>query len=230
MHPYHYTLSLLKLLIDKSEHTLLSPERVVTLRAEYEKLVSDPGVTQEMIQQKIVAVGKEVWPYHEALEELYRRYGKSKEEQLVCEKLNPELRVKYEQFLAQGGSLADFRRGTALETYFAAEEKFEIGQAVLEAHAFVLKDIAGTCRLEKKNECDEVIEDHRQKLARIEIKLGILKDMAVKSERWQAEILDKVKTFEEAFGYFERTFHEEDVDGVIDYYQGVLTLADNELP
>ncbi|OGL64982.1 hypothetical protein A3B21_03915 [Candidatus Uhrbacteria bacterium RIFCSPLOWO2_01_FULL_47_24] len=230
MHPHYYTLSILKHLLDKSEHTLFPAERLSALKAEYEKLTSNPAASLETIEKSIAAFGREIWPYHEALEELYFRHGKKKEEERVREKLTAETRQKYEQFLSAGGNLSDFRHGADIEVYFTPEEKYEIGQAVLDAHTTTLQEIAGSCRADKKNECEEVIADHKQKLFRIDQKLTVLKDMAARSDKWRAEILDKVHTFEKAFGYLEKTFHEEDLNGAIDYYLGVLDLSEGELP
>lgn len=222
LHPHHFTLSLLKHVLGKTEHTLFPANRLSEMQKEYERLAADQTATQDQIEQVAIRFGKESWPYQEGLEELYRRYGKKLEEQRVKEKLTPEVRQKYEQFLTAGGSLADFRRGSDTEVYFTAEEKYEIGQAVLEAHANTLQEIAGSCRTDRQNECQEVIDDHKQKLERMEKKLLVLKGLAGLSEKWRPEIEDKIKVFEEAFGYFERTFHESDLDGTIDYYQGVI--------
>ena len=132
------------------------------------------------------------------------------------------MREKYDRYIAAGGSLADFRRGSDTEVYFTPEEKYALGHAVVEAHAFTMREIAGSCCADKQHECEEVIMDHKNKLARIEKKLAILKDMAARSDTWRPEIEDRLKTFEHAFGYLERTFHESDLDGTIDYYQGIM--------
>ena len=222
LHPHHYTLSLLKLLLDKADHTLFPAARLLEMKQEYEKIAADPATTQESIEKTIARLGKEIWPYHEGLEELYRRHGKTLEEQRVKEKLGAELKAKYEQFLSAGGVLADFRRGSDVEVYFTPEEKYLLGQAVLGAHATTLQEIATSCRADKQHECEEVIEEHRVKLARIEKKIEALRSLAGRAEKWRPEIEDKIKTFEDAFGYLEKTFHESDIDGAIDYYQGIV--------
>ncbi len=220
-HPHHYTLSLLKHLLDKADHTLFPMQRLQELRTEYELLVNDHQTTQTQIEQTIARFGKEIWPYQEALEELYRRYGKKKEEALVREKLETQLRVKYDRFLTGGGDLSDFRHPES-ETYFTPEEKFQIGQAVVDASHTVLKEIASACNVEHKEECEGVISEHKEKLSRIEKKLTFLKELADTSEKWRPEIEEKIRAFEESFGYLTKTFHEEDIDGAIDYYRGVI--------
>lgn len=222
LHPHHYTLSLLKHLLDKADHTLFPQTRLEELKKEYERVAADQNMGERQIEDTISRFGKEIWPYQEALEELYRRHGKAKEEKLVREKLGPELREKYDRFLAEGGELTDFRRGAQVEVYFTPEEKFQIGQAVVDASHTVLKEIAASCNLEHKAECEEVIADHKTKLLRIEKKLEVLRALAGQSEKWRPEIEDKIRAFEESFGYLTRTFHEADLDGTIDYYQGVI--------
>lgn len=222
MHPHHYTISILKHILDKTEHTLFPPERLLEMHKEYKRLAADPATTLDTVEKTIITFGKELWPYHEGLEELYRRHGKKKEEARVRETLNPELREKYDRYIAAGGSLGDFRRGSDTEVYFTPEEKYELGHAVVEAHAETMREIAGSCRADKQHECEEVIEDHRNKLTRIEKKLLVLRDLARSSDTWRAEIEDKINVFEHAFGYLERTFHESDLDGTIDYYQGII--------
>lgn len=222
MHPHFYTLAILKHILNKTEHTLFPEARLEEMKKEYTQMTADAAVTQTQIEDTLIRFGKEIWPYQEGLEELYRRHGRVLEEQRVKEKLNPLLQTKYAQFLAAGGSLADFRQGAATETYFTPEEKFALGQAVLEAHATTLQEIASSCRADKQHECAEVIADHQQKLARMEKKIEALRALATSSEKWRSEIEDKIHTFEEAFGYLERTFHESDLDGAIDYYQGII--------
>lgn len=220
-HPHHYTLALLKHLLDKADHTLFPAPRLLELRKEYALLAASHETSQTKIEQTIARFGKEIWPYQEALEELYRRYGKKKEESLVREKLEAQLREKYDHFLEGGGDLTDFRHPD-IETYFTPEEKFQIGQAVLEASHTVFKEIASACNVEHKDECEGVISEHKEKLERIEKKLVFLKELADTSEKWRPEIEEKIRAFEESFGYLTKTFHEEDIDGAIDYYRGVI--------
>jgi len=222
MHPHHHTLSLLKLLLDKAEHTLFPAEELARLRTEYAKIAADPAQTSTQIEETIIRFGKMIWPYAEALEELYRRHGQEHEVQTVCTKLSSELCAKYQNWLAKGGALTDFRHGAQMELAFSPEEKLQLSTAGVEAHAQVLREISQTCRADKKNECEEVIAEHKEKLAHLEKKLVILKELAQKSEKWRLEIEDKIQTFEKAFGYLERTFHEADLDGIIDYYQGII--------
>lgn len=222
MHPNHYTLALLRHLLDKAEHTLFPEDRLKEMRVEYEAFLQDHEVTQNEIETLTGKFGKEIWPYQEALEELYKRHGQKKEEDLIKEKLHPELREKYEKFLASGGSLSDFRHGAETEQLFTPEEKFEIGKAVVDANHAVLQEIATACNIEHRPECEEVIKDHKDKLARIEKKLDLLRAIAIRSEKWRPEIEEKIHTFESAFGYLSKTFHEDDISGVIDYYQGII--------
>lgn len=221
-HPHHYTISLLKHLLDKADHTLFPQERLEEMKQEYMKLSKDHSISQRTIEATIARLGKEIWPYQEALEELYRRHGKKREAELMHAKLSPALQGKYVEFIAKGGSLSDFRRGSDTEVYFTPEEKFEIGQVVVDVGYAVLKEIASACRLDRKDECESVIDDHKEKLKRIEKKLEVLRALAGESEQWRLEIEDKIKTFEDAFGYLARTFHEEDLNGAIDYYQGII--------
>ena len=222
MHPNHYTLSLLKHLLDKADHTLFPAKRLEEMKKEYERMSQDPSADQPRIESVISRFGREIWPYQEALEELYKRHGKAREEKMVREKLDLALREKYDRFLSAGGDLADFRRGAEVEVYFTPEEKFQIGQAVVDTSYAVLREIAKSCALDLKGECEEVIQDHQEKLARITKKLEALRALAERSEKWRLEIEDKIRAFEQSFGYLTKTFHETDIDGAIDYYQGVI--------
>src|SRR3989338_5236324 len=185
MHPHYYTLSILKHILNKTEHTLFPQERLEEMKKEYATLEANPEITQAQIEDLIIRFGKEIWPYQEGLEELYSRHGKAVEETRVKEKLSPQLKAKYEQFLAFGGSLSDFRHGSVTETYFTSEEKFELGQATVDAHATTLHEIASSCRADKQHECEAVIADHKQKLARIEEKLIVLRELATRSDKWR---------------------------------------------
>jgi hypothetical protein len=225
MHPFHFSLSLLKSVIDNAPKVFPVRRREEMLKI-YETMAANPQTTQAEIEKAIIDFGKEIWPYRKAFQEMYKRYGQAKEESLLRDKLNPELLTKFLEFLRKGGRLEDFRHGAVFEETFTAEEKFILGQANLAVHEQIMEEIENLCQGEKKAEFQELLEEFQELEKRLLEKINILKGLANQNPKWAPEINERVRAFEEGFSFIEKTYREEDIDGVIDYYRGVIEFGE----
>jgi hypothetical protein len=225
MHPFHFSLSLLKSVIDNAPKVFPVRRREEMLKI-YETMAANPQTTQAEIEKAIIDFGKEIWPYRKAFQEMYKRYGQAKEESLIRDKLNPELLTKFLEFLRKGGRLEDFRHGAVFEETFTAEEKFILGQANLAVHEQIMEEIENLCQGEKKAEFQELLEEFQELEKRLLEKINILKGLANQNPKWALEINERVRAFEEGFSFIEKTYREEDIDGVIDYYRGVIEFGE----
>lgn len=221
MHPHHFSLNLLKRLIDSAPKAFPEEKRQ-EMAAAYEALLANQQANQSEIEETMIAFGKEIWPYRKAFWQMHERYGHKKEETVVREKLSPELRSKFLAFVSGGGDLEDFRHGAVLEATFTSEEKFALGQAELEAHNQVDAEIEAMCQGEKQAEFQAMVQEYQTLRDKLIEKINILKGMAQQAPKWAAEMEEKARTFEEGFCLLEKSYNLEDIDGAVDYYQGVI--------
>jgi hypothetical protein len=98
-------------------------------------------------------------------------------------------------------------------------------QAELDSHDAVHEEIEKIIADQSAGEFAGYVEEHRKKLAAIEQKIGELRALSTRMEKWAPEILDKAKTFELGFGYVERAPTLEDVTREFQYYVDIMGLV-----
>ena len=221
LHPHHFSLNILKALIDSAPKAFPAEKRT-EMGKSYEALLANLQASQAEIEETMIAFGKEIWPYRKAFWKMHDIYGSKREGVIVKEKLSPELRSKFLEFVSGGGDLEDFRHGAVLEETFTPEEKFTLGQAELEAHDQVDAEIETMCQGEKQAEFQEMVNGFQAFRDKLIEKINILKGMAQQAPKWAGEIEEKARTFEEGFSLLEKSYNIEDIDGAVDYYQGVI--------
>lgn len=222
--PHQFTLNLLRNLIEGAPKAFPLYRRN-EMTDVYHKLSADQSAANEVIEQRVIEFGKEIWPYREAYLELYEEYGRGKEEKMLAAGLGEDLRPKYEKFIAEKGNIERLRgQALSLDIYFTPDEQDEIIKAELRAHDKTHNELEKLIAGEKQEEYFGALEKRKKKQAEIEEALARLTVLAAVSEKWRAEILDKVKTFELGFGYLERPVTLLDVMGEIEYYEGIIGL------
>lgn len=220
--PHTYSLQLLREAIEKAP-TAFPGDRRKIMQAAHARLAADPNAALPQIEDAIVAFGKEIWPYRKAYQELHDAYGM--DERYLREALSPGTRAKYEEFRKGGGKLEDVRGGAELERAFTPEEKHEIEEAWLAARERAHKELDAKIAGEWKDKFETAVAALRGKQEEIGKKIAALRAFAAESPKWAAEILDKVKVFEEGWSGVEREVTEDDIRGEIDYYRGVIEVS-----
>ncbi|MEW5902387.1 MAG: hypothetical protein AB1715_13060 [Acidobacteriota bacterium] len=223
LHKYQFSLDLLRQAIAKAPRFFPSGRKqdMTDALAAFE---ADPNASQEDIEAAITAFGKEIWPYRKAFWHIHDTDGRHDENRYLAEMLSPGLRAKYEEFLGKGYRVEDVRRGGVFEDFFTPEEKQALIETKLMAHDRVVEAIESLCVGEHKQVCEDALAGYRAEQQKIEKLIADLKAYAGRSEKWRAEILDKVKVFEAGWSGLEKEVTVDDVRGEIDYYQGVIEL------
>lgn len=225
-HPHQFTLNLLRSLIEGAPQAF-PRARKNEMIAVYERFLNDLSVPVEEIENIAVEFGKEIWPYREAYQELYDEHGRAHEEALLREGLHEELRPKYEKFLAEKGNIERVRGQLAgLDLYFTSDEQAEIVKAELVAHDKIHGELERLIAGEKQEEYFAALEKWKKKQEQILEALAKLRGFATRSPKWAGEILGKVRTFEQGFGFLERPVSLMDVMGEIEYYEGILGIGE----
>ncbi|MDD5251444.1 MAG: hypothetical protein PHT12_02305 [Patescibacteria group bacterium] len=229
-HPHAYTLDLLRLTIDRLPPTFSAVSKK-EYEARLEKFLADPKADYDEIVYAIAALGKESWAERQAYEELYRRYGRSSEEAHLIENLDEGVRAKFEQFIHEGGKLnyletmrteEQMREPSPFERYFTPEEKYAIQQALLKAREAAHKEIDGLVADGRREEFLALAQEYSVQQKTIESRLEELRGLARVTPKWEQEILDKVRTFEEGWSVVERGVNESQVEKEVEYWKGQL--------
>lgn len=229
-HPHAYTLELMKLSIERLPPTF-SNERKSHYAALHAQFAKDRATSYDRIREALVEFGKESWAYRKAYEEMYARFGRSSEESFLLERLDRGVREKYERFIHDGGklnyvesvkSVDELRAPSPFERYFTPEEKFAIEQALLDARDEARKEINQLVTDKKDVEYAKLVESYRGTQRSLEGKLEELRGLANVSDKWEAEINDRVRTIEEGWSVVEKGMDVVQLEKENEYWRGTL--------
>lgn len=218
---YNNKLFLLKKIIEKIPFTY--PE---SKKKEYEdelhRLESQEEVDPKEVDSLIVKIGKESWPQRQSYEEMVKNYAQDKLEEFFKMHLEENLRKKYEEFTKKGYSIIDnYRYAKEFDDFFTAEENLKIEDALFDARDELAVHMRGVIK-SHRDEFEELVRIYEKKRETLSNMIANLRLLADKSEKWSAEIIDKVNRFEEGWSVIERDFDEDKIMHEIEYWQGVI--------
>ncbi len=223
-------LELLRMAIDRLPPTF-SADKKKRYAKQLDGFLKNPKASYEEIQDVIAALGKESWAFRKAYEEMYDRYGRASEEANLLEKLDRDVREKYERFVHEGGkinhiesakSADDLRNPSPFERYFTPEEKFVIEQALLAARDAARAEIDALVLDKKKDEYQALVAEYKKRQKTIMEKLDGLRKLASVSAKWEPAITDRVRTIEEGWSVVEQGADAEELERETEYWQGTL--------
>lgn len=222
-HPCQFTLNLFLEMIEKAPVTFPA-EKKEAMKKRYEEFLADKKIACAMVLDSIDNFGKEIWPYRKAWQEIYEKYGRAREAEYFEKHIPAALHDKYFACKKEGGGhcLREYRICGKMETCFTPDEKFLLDETVIAALEEAKKEIDGLVLGEKRDEYQVSLQKWNNEQKKLEEKIGELKSLAVKNNKWQAEILDKVKTMEEGWSSVERDIDLEEVAEAVDFYRGAI--------
>lgn len=223
-HPNFFTINLLKNLILTAPVTF-SKTRKEEMLNKAEEYLNDLNVEAANVSETMINFGKEIWPYRESYQKMYEQYGRKPEEERLAVFLSGNLKEKYKKFLIDRGNIEKIKTGTLnLESYFSPDEQAVVVEAELKAHDEIHGQIEKMILTEKQEEYQALLEQYRNEERQITERLAELKKIAERAPQFADEIAEKVKTFEEGFGFLDHPVNIADVQSEIDYYLGVAGL------
>lgn len=221
MHPHESLLAELKIIIDHAPAAVPLEVRQ-QFESQYAGFLADQNAAATAISAAIVAFGKITWPYRKAYESIFDRYKKERQEKYFRDQLDQNLRAKYDNFVKIGHHIDDVRGGKEFEEIFSGDEKYKIEEAYFFARERVKKEVEDLIGGTEKLNYETELGTWKKKQSAIDAKLQALRQLAKTSEKWAAEILDKVELFEEGWSAIERDINETEVTKEIDNYQGLI--------
>lgn len=222
-HPCQFTLNLFLQMIEKAPVTF-PVERVDKMKKQYEEYLKNKKIACTKVEEALVFFGKEIWPFRKAWQEMYEKYGRPLEAEYFEKELPKELHEKYFACKVKGGGhcLREYRMCGLMETCFNPDEKFFLDQTVIstlaKTKAYVNEIVLG----QKKDEYQKLLEKWKAVQKDMEAGIEELKKMAKENSKWEAEILDKVKTIERGWSIVEQDINLKDIEQIVDFYRGAI--------
>lgn len=222
-HPCQFTLDLILKMIERAPVTFPA-EKKEEMKKKHAEFLKNKKISCAKIEEMVAKFGREIWPYRKAWEEMYKRYGHPKEGEYFESKLPKPMHDKYFACKVKGGGhcLREYRMCGLMEKCFTPEEKFDLDQAVLFALSQAKADVDKLVLEEKKDEYEKLFEKWSEKQKIMTAKIEELRKLALANPKWQAEILDKIKTIEQGWSIIERDITLEEIEKIIDFYQGAI--------
>jgi hypothetical protein len=222
-HPHKYALDIFKLSLDRIPVTVPS-EIIDQAHRDFEMIAENLQASGEAIEDANMKLGRAIWPYLKAYDELYAKFGKEKENEVFLEVLRPDVKEHYEKWNRSGGLIFDIRRGEEFENAFAPEEKFALEEAYLDAGEAARSYVDELVRGEKAAEYQKALEVWKERQAEMLERIAMLRAMANDSEKWSGEILGKVRLFELGWAVTERDPELYEIEKEIENWRGVLDV------
>ena len=193
-------------------------DQAIALRATLE---ANPEATEEQIHDALVTIGRAEFPYRHAYQELVGSVGAAELQEMVLDHVEPNVKAKLEQYLANGVSLEEFVKSDVFEHELSAEERYQVQDGVLDAQEHV-QEHGPKMLEEKKAEFEALVQKWTEHEQMMQQKIDELKALAGKDAKWKEEILDKVKMFEEGWSVVERDPQLQEIEKEIEYWKGTL--------
>jgi len=222
-HPCQFTLNLFLEMIEKAPVTFPA-ERKEEMEKKREVFLKDKKIACAKVEEAVVFFGRKIWPYREAWQEIYEKYGRPKEAEYFEKNLPKELHEKYFACKVKGGGhcLREYRMCGLMEKCFSPDEKFFLDQTVISTLSKTKEEVDKLVLGEKKEEYQSLFEKWSALQKTMAEKIEELKKMARANLKWRAEILDKIKTIEHGWSMIEQDITLKDVEQVIDFYAGAI--------
>lgn len=192
------------------------------MAAEIERLENEQVDNLDEIESSMIRFGYEVWPWHQAFEEMKAANLEKLGEHFLLPKLPVSLQRRYTLFKNYGGSLREIASGRPAQ-FFALDERSDLSIALIgmkrELETYTKRTIVATEHahyFKRVSEFSHILEDikkHLQalrELAADELDHPMLVD----------EINDRVRTFEYGLCHLGPEMHHETVRESIPFFRG----------
>lgn len=219
-HPHEYILKEYQYAINH-----LAPTVPAEIKAEAQKtceaLLTDPNTDEKRISEAMATTGKAEYPYRYAYNELTGLTKLEKLKEHVLEHVDDAVKKKLEDILASGANIEEITRSKMFEEQFNADEKYQIEDGFMDAEEHVKEEMK---ELSEKDlpKYDKLVKKYEGQRDEIQKQIDILRALASHDKKWEAEILDKVKNFEEGWLVTMPDPKLETVKKEIEYWQGVF--------
>lgn len=186
-----------------------------------DQLLADPNASEESIHEAMARTGRAEYPHRHAFNELTGATKLEKLKEHVLEHVDDKVKKKLEEILSSGANIEEITRSKMFEDDFTAEEKYQIEDGLMDAEEHVKEEMK---ELSEKDlsKYNELVKKYEAEGDEIQKQIDILRAMASHDKKWEAEILEKVKVFEEGWLVTLPDPKLETIQKEIEYWKGVF--------
>lgn len=214
------TIQLFSQLVDNLP-PLLPDDLVYRIRKELKNIQSEP-ISLEKLEEKMVQIGYEIWPWNQAFREFLRVTEAKMGDEFFSAHLNGGLQKKYYEYRRLGMTWEDIHTGRTA-AYFDEDGRLEVAKALVATHKavkdFATREVVGM----KKENYFKKAEEFKSILIKIKDGLGRLRDLAINEgdhPMLANEIRERVKSFEHGLCLLAPEFEHEEVIQAHEFFVG----------
>ncbi|MCX6779902.1 MAG: hypothetical protein NT034_01845 [Candidatus Magasanikbacteria bacterium] len=214
------TINLFAQLVDNLP-PLLPDDLVYRIRKELKNIQSEP-TTLEKLEEKMIQIGYEIWPWNQAFREFSRITEEKMGEQFLLSHFGDSLQKKYYEYRTLGMSWADIHTGRTA-SYFSEDDRVLITQALIATHRavkdFTTREVVGM----RKESYLKKVEEFKKILTKIKDGLRGLRDLAAHESDHPMlanEIIERVRSFEHGLCLLAPEFEHEEIDRAHEFFVG----------
>ncbi len=214
------TINLFAQLVDNLP-PLLPDDLVYRIRKELKNIQNEP-TSLEKLEEKMIQVGYEIWPWNQAFREFSRVTEERMGEDFLSAHLNEDLQKKYNEYRQLGMTWIDIHTGRTA-AYFSEEDRINIVEALVATHQavkdFATREVVGM----KKELYLKKVEDFKNILVKIKKGLDGLRDLAsTESDHPMLanEIMERVRSFEHGLCLLAPEFEHEEIVQAHEFFVG----------
>jgi len=177
---------------------LVPKEIKLEIKHALEHLHNDYTVSIEDVEEIVIVLGKKVWPYWKAFDELFSMTQGKLGEKFLLGKFTPGLKKRYNEFKEHGANYHDLRLGGPMG-FFELEERQKISADFVDVDSDIRKHVIQEVLTTERRKYENLIISFQEILDDIEKRLDTLRLMAEDEEEHPNladEIREQVKAFE----------------------------------
>jgi len=200
---------------------LLPKEISGEIRYALEHLHDDYSVSVADVETVVIALGKKVWPYWQAFDELLVLSRERLGEKFLLGKLSPEFRQRYQECKAHGVDYHDLRLGGPVG-FFEAKERQALMSALVEVDKDIRQHVIQEVLSVARRKYEELVMDFQEILADIEKRLESLRLVAEDEAEYPGlaeEMRAQVQAFEFGLCLLGPCIQYHEVNNVEDFFK-----------
>ena len=184
-------------------------------------LQSDYDVTLPELEDVMIKLGKQVWPYIQAFEEVYKIYEDKLSDRLLEQKASHGVRKKFQTFKEMGGSFRDVYHGS-VHDMFEDEERQELAELLVDLKADVRQHAMQAAISHDRETYEEKIEHYGEMIEEINEVVDDLHNLANEEEHegFAKDVRDRARAIEQSLVFLGPKMGMDEIRTSREYYEG----------
>lgn len=162
-----------------------------------EHLQHDLSLSVEQVEDTMIVFGKLVWPYRKAFTEVMYAYEGRIGEQFLLSHLPKEVKKRYQEFVACGGSFRDLHSGAPAQ-FFSSEDRGALCEVLVNLQKDIRQHTAQAIHTTEQKTFTKKVKEFTDILEKIEGQLDALRTMA-DAEQEHPQLADEIRAHVRGF-------------------------------